>query len=399
MNKFEQVKKIDDECHFKIYKRVPVLLEKGKGSRLIDSEGKEYIDMLAGIAVNSLGHCHPNVVNAIKEQTEKLIHCTNLYYTEPQAKLADLLIEHSDMDRILFCNSGTEAVEGAMKLARKWASKNHRGGEIISMDGSFHGRSLAALTATGQNQYKKGFDPLPHGFKIIPFNDLDAVKNAISEDTCAVMIEPVQGEGGIKTADGDYLRLLRNLCDDNGILLIFDEIQCGLCRTGHLFAYQGYEVVPDIITIAKALGGGFPIGALMAKEKIADAFEWGDHGTTFGGNPLATAAALATINTMIQEELPKRSNEMGQYMMNLLKNRTKDINAVKEIRGRGLMIGVVLDRECKDVVKAMFENGVLCNCTAKNVVRFVPPLNIPVQDLDRAVDIFIQCLNEVYPNE
>jgi acetylornithine/succinyldiaminopimelate/putrescine aminotransferase len=267
------------------------------------------------------------------------------------------------------------------------------------MDGSFHGRTLAAVTATGQNQYKKGFDPLPDGFKIIPFNDLAAVENAVSDKTCAVMIEPIQGEGGIRVANDEYLISLRKLCDDKRILLIFDEIQCGLGRTGHLFAYQGYQVVPDIITIAKALGGGFPIGALMAKEKVAEAFDWGDHGTTFGGNPLATAAAYATINTMIHEELPKRSNEIGQYLMDMLIDRTKNIDAVKEVRGKGLMIGIVLDRECKEVVKAMFENGVLCNCTAKNVVRFVPPLNISIQDLNKAVDIFIKCLNEVCPNE
>jgi predicted acetylornithine/succinylornithine family transaminase len=339
------------------------------------------------------------VVNAIKEQADKLMHCTNLYYTTPQAKLANLLIDHSDMDRVLFCNSGTEAVEGAMKLARKWASKNDRGGEIISMDGSFHGRSLAALTATGQDKYKQGFDPLPEGFKIVPFNDLAAVEQAINDNTCAVMVEPVQGEGGIRVADNEYLKSIRKLCDDHGILLIFDEIQCGLGRTGYLFAYQGYDVIPDIITIAKALGGGFPIGALMAKEEIASAFDFGDHGTTFGGNPLASAAAYAAVSTLINEALPKRSYEMGKYLMETLKNRTKDIDAIKEVRGRGLMIGVVLDRECKDVVKAMLEKGVLCNCTAKNVVRFVPPLNIPKDDLNKAVDVFIQSLNEVCTNE
>jgi acetylornithine/N-succinyldiaminopimelate aminotransferase len=296
---YNQVKQIDLKYHFQIYARLPILLKKGKGSHVWDSDGNKYLDMLGGIAVNSLGHCHPNVVNAIKNQCQKLVHCTNIYYIEPQAKLEKLLVENCDMDRILFVNSGTEAVESAIKLARKWANKHGKGGGIITMDGSFHGRSLACVTATGQKKYRVGFDPLPSGFKTVPFNDIKAVEDVIDDSICAVMIEPVQGEGGIIPADETYLKRLRQLCDNHNILLIFDEIQCGMGRTGHLFAYQSYNVIPDIITIAKALGGGFPIGALLAKEEVANAFDKGDHGTTFGGNPLATAAAYASVFTLI----------------------------------------------------------------------------------------------------
>jgi predicted acetylornithine/succinylornithine family transaminase len=355
--------------------------------------------MLGGIAVNSLGHCHPAIVKAITEQAKKLIHCSNLYYIEPQARLANLLIQHSNLDRVLFCNSGSEAVEGAIKLARRWGKNYKSGGEIITMEGSFHGRTLAAVTATGQEKYKKDFDPLPAGFKVIPFNDFDALKKQINEKTCAVMLEPIQGEGGIISADTEYLKKVRRLCDDKKILLIFDEVQCGMGRTGYLFAYQGFDVVPDIITIAKALGGGFPIGALLAKEEIAQEFGPGDHGTTFGGNPLATAVGFATVSTIIKENLSKRSLELGEYLMSQLKEKTKDIKVVEEVRGRGLMVGVVLSKNCKEVVKAMLKKGILSNCTADRVIRFVPPLTVPKEDLDKAIHFLIQSLTEVYPND
>ncbi len=396
---FKEVKEIDSKYHFEIYGRMPILLKKGKGSRVWDSEGKEYVDVLGGIAVNSLGHCHPNVVKAIKKQAEKIIHCTNIYYIEPQAKLEKLLLDNCDMDKALFVNSGTEAVESAMKLARKWAGKNKKGGKIITMEGSFHGRSLACVTATGQKKYSKGFDPLPEGFEIVPFNDLDAVENAIDDETCAIMVEPVQGEGGIVPADKEYLKGLRKLCDKYDLLLIFDEIQCGMGRTGNLFAYQGFDVIPDMITIAKALGGGFPIGALLAKKEIASAFDSGDHGTTFGGNPLATAAAYASVSTLIDENLPKRAEEMGNYLMKRLNEEKKKNKHILEVRGKGLMVGIVLDKEGKDIVPAMMKKGVLSNCTAKNVIRFVPPLIISKKDLDTAVDALIDSINEVFSND
>jgi predicted acetylornithine/succinylornithine family transaminase len=394
MYDLETIKELDDRYHMGTYKRIPVLFTEGRGSRIWDSEGKEYLDMLAGIAVNGLGHCHPRVVKAVQDQAKKLMHCSNLYYIGPQALLAQALIENSDMDRIFFTNSGTEAVEGAMKLARKWASINGKSGKIITMEGSFHGRSLAAITATGQRKYSKGFDPLPTGFSIVPFNDLEAVRNEMDDDACAVMIEPVQGEGGINVSDREYLKALRELCSENKVLLIFDEIQCGMGRTGYFFAYQGYEVVPDIITIAKSLGAGFPIGAFLAREEVANSFGPGDHGTTFGGNPLATTAALASVSSILEENLPERAREMGYLMMGLIKQKTQNIDLVKEIRGMGLMVGVELKDRGKNVVNRMFDKGVLANCTAGNVVRFLPPLNISEEDLRNGVDVFVESLME-----
>ncbi|MEF8880082.1 MAG: ornithine--oxo-acid transaminase [Candidatus Thermoplasmatota archaeon] len=395
----KEAKELDSKYHFQIYGRMPILLEKGKGSRVWDSDGNEYIDVLAGIAVNSLGHCHPNVVNAVKEQVEKLMHCTNIYYIEPQVKLEKILLDNCDMDRALFVNSGTEAVESAMKLARKWGNKNGKGGGIITMEGSFHGRSLACVSATGQKKYRKGFGPLPSGYKTVDFNDLEAVEEAIDDSICAIMVEPVQGEGGIVPAEKEYLKGLRELCDKHDLLLIFDEIQCGMGRTGYLFAYQDFDVVPDIITIAKSLGGGFPIGALLAKEKVASTFESGDHGTTFGGNPLATASAYASVSTLIDENLAEKARETGSYLMDALKERAKENEHINEVRGKGLMVGIVLDQEGKDVVPAMMRRGVLSNCTAKNVIRFVPPLNISREDLDTAVDVLMESIEEVFSND
>lgn len=399
MTLYSTVKNLDEKYHFKMYNRAPLLLMEGKGSIVKDSNEKEYIDMLAGIAVNSLGHCHPKVVNAIREQTEKLIHCTNIYYTEPQAKLAMLLVERSGLDRIFFCNSGTEAVEGALKLARKHGTKTKKGGKVLSFKDSFHGRTLGSLMATGQEKYRKGLDPLPEGFELLPFNNLNAVKSAISEDVCAILVEPVQGEGGIVPAEEVFLAGLRKICDDNNILLIFDEIQCGMGRTGHLFAYQGYDVIPDIVTVAKALGGGFPIGAVIAKDSAANLFKPGDHGTTFGGNPLACAAAYATVSTLLEEDLCSKTKEKGFWFMDQLRKRTKGIKVVKEVRGKGLMIGVVLNKPGKKVVQVMQKKGVLGNCTAERVIRFTPPLNISETEMQKAIDIFITSLEEVFGNE
>ncbi len=398
MSTFEDIRKLDEACHFQVYKRYPILLERGEGARVWDSTGKEYIDMLAGIAVNALGHAHPAVLAALADQAGKMMHCSNLYYSEPQAKLAELLVEQSGLDRVFFCNSGTEAIEGAIKLARKWATRKGRGGTIVSMDGSFHGRSLAALTATGQPKYKEGLEPLPGGFTIVPFNDLGAVEEVLDDTVCAVLVEPVQGEGGIRPADPAYLAGLRKLCDERGALLIFDEIQCGIGRTGYTFAYQGYDVVPDVVTIAKALGAGFPIGAFLARQAVAECFKPGDHGTTFGGNPLACAVALAALSTIVEDGLSQRSRDLGDYLMESLKKKTAGIDAVKEIRGRGLMVGVVLDRSGKDVVNAMMDKGILSNCTADSVIRLVPPLVISKADLDKAVDVLVGVLREVCHN-
>jgi predicted acetylornithine/succinylornithine family transaminase len=390
---------LDARYHFGIYRRFPILPIKGEGAIIIGSDGKEYLDMLAGVGVNGLGHCHPDVVRAVRDQAENLMHCSNFYYIEPQARLASLLVGYSDLDRVMFCNSGAEAVEGAIKLARRWGVKNGRGGTIVTMEDSFHGRTLAAVTATGQKKYSKDFDPLPGGFRTVPFNDTEALVGTVEDDVCAVMIEPVQGEGGINVADGDYLSKVRKLCDRKGLLLIFDEIQCGMGRTGHFFAYQGFGVVPDIVTLAKALGGGFPIGALLAKEDVACVFGPGDHGTTFGGNPLATAAAFSAVSFIINEKLPERCREMGNYLMSGLEDRVGNMDAVVDIRGLGLMVGVELDRDGKEVVNAMLERGVLGNCTAGNVIRFLPPITVTEDVLDRAMDVFAESLAEVCGND
>ncbi len=396
MSLLNRLKELDEAHHMAIYGREPVALVKGSGSRVTDGEGREYIDMLAGIAVTSLGHCHPALVKAIQQQAEQLIHCSNLYYTEPQAALARMLTELSGLDKVFFCNSGTEAVEGAIKLARKWGANHGKGGTIITFRGSFHGRTLAALAATGQDKYKSGYEPLPRGFRYAEFNDLDNVEDAIDDDVCAVMVEPVQGEGGVRIADESFMAGLRKLCDRKKVLLIHDEIQCGMGRTGTLFAFCGYGTTPDIVTLAKALGGGMPVGAVLAKEHIATQFGPGDHGTTFGGNPLACVAALAVLGVLEGESLPERAREMGDYLVEQLEKRIGGHPAVKEVRGRGLMVGVELTGKGKDVVARMRENGILANCTTGDVIRFVPALTIPKEDLDTAVNRLAEALEAVH---
>ncbi|MEA3559618.1 MAG: aspartate aminotransferase family protein [Candidatus Thermoplasmatota archaeon] len=394
----EQIMEMEKKYHFQIYNRVPVTLVRGKGTMVYDTNGKGYLDMLGGIAVNALGHGHPDVIEAIRRQSEKIIHCTNIYYIEPQVRLAKLLVDGSDLDRVFFCNSGTEAVEGALKLARKWGNMKGKGGKVISMEGSFHGRTLGSLMATGQMKYREDLSPLPDGFAIIPFNDLDSVKGAIDDDTCAILIEPVQGEGGVKVADKEYLEGLRKLCDDNDILLIFDEIQCGMGRIGQLFAYQEYGVVPDVITLAKALGAGFPIGAILAKDDVASAFKPGDHGTTFGGNPLATAVSAEVVSILSEEAFLRNVRENGIYFRSQIREALKGMDVVDHIRGKGLMVGIVLKKNGKEVVNRMFEKGVLSNCTADTVIRLLPPLNVKVDEIDTTVRILVDSIKEVYPD-
>lgn len=396
MTLLNRLKELDEAHHMAIYGREPVALVKGSGSRVTDGEGREYIDMLAGIAVTSLGHCHPALVKAIQQQAEQLIHCSNLYYTEPQAALARMLTELSGLDKVFFCNSGTEAVEGAIKLARKWGANHGKGGTIVTFRGSFHGRTLAALAATGQDKYKSGYEPLPEGFRYADFNDLDNVEDALDDDVCAVMVEPVQGEGGVRIADESFMTGLRKLCDRKKVLLIHDEIQCGMGRTGTLFAFRGYGTTPDIVTLAKALGGGMPIGAVLAKDAVAGQFGPGDHGTTFGGNPLACAAALAVLGVLEGESLSERAREMGDYLIEQLGKRIGDHDAVKEIRGRGLMVGVELTGKGKEVVAHMRENGILGNCTTGDVIRFVPALTVPKEDLETAVFRLAEALEAVH---
>jgi len=376
------------------YARYPVLLVRGKGTRVWDLEGEEYLDFVSGLAVCNLGHCHPKVVKAIQDQAEKLIHVSNFYYIEPQIQLASLLCKRSFADKVFFCNSGAEANEGAMKLARKYAKEKmgkdrH---EIITMERSFHGRTLATLTATGQEKFHKGYEPLMPGFKYVPFNDIGAVKNAIDSKTCAVMLEPIQGEGGVNCPSEGYLKALREICDKKGLLLIFDEVQVGMGRTGKLFAYEHDEVEPDMLTLAKSLAGGVPIGALLIKRGIADSFKPGDHASTFGGNPLATAAGVAALTTILEEGMLENCQKMGDYFISQLEEIKKKFPFVKEVRGKGVILGMELKIDGSSIVKEMLKKKILINCTMGNVLRFLPPLIVTKEEIDRV----IKTLEEVF---
>ncbi|CUH95195.1 Acetylornithine aminotransferase [Propionispora sp. 2/2-37] len=386
----QTVMKTDEQYYMKVFARYPIVLSYGEGPYVYDSNGKKYIDFLGGIAVNVLGHAHPKLVAAITRQAGRLIHCSNLYYTEEQASLAAKLAEASGMDRVFFGNSGAEANEGAIKLARKYGKTvSPVKVEIISAYESFHGRTLAALTATGQPKYHKGYEPLPGGFKHVQYNNLEELKNLMSpERTCAVLLEPIQGEGGINMPAPGYLEAVRDLCDQTGALLIFDEIQTGMGRTGRMFAYQTFGIRPDIATVAKGLGGGVPIGAFMTTDKIAAAFAPGDHGTTFGGNPLACAAGNAVLDSIAEENLLANAAAMGEYLdEQLTKLKSKYPQWITEVRGKGLMIGAKLTKPGRDIVNQCLEQGVIINCTAGDVLRFVPPLNINNGHIDEVMAV------------
>jgi len=385
---------IASKSHFHLYKRYPLTLTRGEGVYAEDSEGNRYLDALAGIAVNSLGHCHPRVTEAIREQAGKLMHISNFYYNEPQSKLAELLTEVSGLNRVFFCNSGAEAIEGAIKLARKYAYNQNKKGHIIAMENCFHGRTLGAI-AMGKEKYQRGFTPLPTGFDRIPFNDVKTLKSKVNETTVAVILETIQGEGGIHPVSKEYLQTARKLCDKHNALLILDEIQCGIARTGRMFAYQHYDLLPDIVTSAKALGNGFPIGAVMAKENVASAFDYGDHGTTYGGNPLACAASYAALQTIIESDLASHAFEMGEYFKNRVLSIAHNWSAIKEVRGMGLMIGVDLNFKGAMVVEEMMKLGVLSNCASDTVMRIVPPLIITKKELDHLFDVLIESIKTV----
>ena len=380
----------DKENYLPTFNRFPLAFIKGKGSRLWDADGKEYIDLLAGIAVNNVGHCHPKVVKAIQEQSAQLMHISNFFVSPQQVALSELLVKISGLDRVFLTNSGAESVEGAIKIARRYAHKHERGGEIISMHNSFHGRTLATI-ATGQEKYQQGFGPIPTGFAQVPFNDLAAIEAAIDAETAAVIVEPIQGEGGVVPAEKAYLEELRNLCDEKGILLIFDEIQCGIGRTGKWFAKDHFGVQPDIMTLAKGLGGGAPIGAVLCNEKVASAIEFGDHGTTFGGNPLVAASAIATIEVINEEQLCKRATETSEWLQGKLAELIAKHDELESVRGLGLMLGVKMKSEAKPFVLRLLEEGIVANATAGNILRLVPALNISRDDLN----IFLEKLDEI----
>ena len=371
------------------YARFPVVLVRGKGVHLWDTDGKEYLDFVGGIAVDALGHCHPRMVEAIRAQAETLIHVSNLYHIEPQIRLAQLLCEHSFADRAFFCNSGAEANEAAIKLARKYA-KDHWSSDrvdIITMQHAFHGRTLATLTATGSPKYSQGFEPLMPGFKQVPYNDLKAVQRAVDSRTCAILVEPVQGEGGVNVPGDDYLPGLRRLADVAGVLLILDEVQSGMGRTGKLFAYQHWGVEPDILTLAKALAGGVPMGAMLAREAVAASFTPGTHASTFGGTPFVSAIALAVVQTMLEEDLPGRAARVGAYFLDRLNALRASYPVVKAVRGKGLILGLELTAPARHIVAACMERGLLVLTAGDHVVRFVPPLVVTEAEVDRAVGI------------
>jgi len=380
MAEYNEIVRKYEKYVFNTYTRQPIAIKSARGAIVTDVSGKEYIDCVAGIAVNNVGHCHPSVVEAIKRQAERLMHVSNLYYIEQQAELAKKLAGITKMERVFFCNSGAEAVEGALKLARKTTGKK----KFIATENAFHGRTRGALSVTHKEKYRKPFEPLAPAV-FVPYNDADAVRKAVNSETAGVILEPIQGEAGVIIPSNNYLKEVREVCDDNDVLLILDEVQTGFGRTGRWFAKEHSGVEPDIMTTAKAMGGGFPMGAMLAKEDVASNFQRGDHASTFGGSPLACAAALANIDVIKKEGLVKRSEELGNYLIKKLKTLNKDY--VKEIRGKGLMVGMELSIKCEDIVNKARERGILLNCTSEYVLRFVPPLTITKEQLDKVLGV------------
>ncbi len=370
------------------YGRQPLVLVKGRGTKVYDSDGREYIDFVSGVAVNNLGHCHPRVVVALQKQAQRLIHVSNHYHNEPQINLAKALVRSSFADKVFFCNSGTEAIEAAIKLARRYARevlKKDRF-EIITMRGSFHGRTLGALSATGQEKFHTSFEPLVPGFHYVAYNDIAAVEQALTSRTCAILVEPIQGEGGVNVPDAGYLKALRDICDRNDLLLMLDEVQTGMGRTGRLYGYEHDGVTPDVAAVAKGLGAGLAIGALLATDKAASALTPGSHGSTFGGNPLACAAAFASLETLLEDNIIIQAVEqLGAHLRTGLEGLKAKYAFVKDIRGKGLLLGMELDFDGKEIVTSCLKEGLLINCTVDRVLRFMPPLIITEEEIDRLI--------------
>ncbi|MCX5709924.1 MAG: aspartate aminotransferase family protein [Candidatus Omnitrophica bacterium] len=390
--KLEQVFESYKENIMPTYTKVPLVFVKGKGSKLWDIKGKEYLDFFPGWGVGNLGHCHPKVMNAVRDQISKLIFIPNNYYHVPQAKLAKEIVYWTYPAKVFFCNSGAEANEGAIKFVRKFGKGRY---EIITFENSFHGRTLATLAATGQKKYQEGFAPLPEGFKTVKFNSLEAVKGAITDKTVAIMLELIQGEGGINIASKDFVQGVKKICEEKKLLLIVDEVQTGMGRTGKLFCYQHYGITPDILTLAKALGGGLPIGMMVVKKEIADILQPGMHASTFGGGPVICKAALASLTAIQKEKLLAKAQKSGEYLLGKL-NKLKDrYPAINEVRGMGLMVGLDLNISGKPVVEKCIEKGLLINCTHDTVLRLMPALNITKKEIDKAIEIIERSLIEV----
>lgn len=390
----------DTESYLPVFSRYPIVLDHGDGSYVWDLNGRKYLDALGGIAVNVLGHNYAPLVNAIADQARRLIHVSNLYYTEPQADAAAKLSELTGGGKVFFGNSGAEANEGAIKAARKYAHTiRSEKSQIITALGSFHGRTLATLTATGQEKFHKGFEPLPQGFDYVPYNDIAALEARMNENTAAVMLEPIQGEGGVRTPADGYLQQVRALCDQYDALLIFDEIQTGMGRTGTFYAYEMYGVTPDIVTLAKGLAGGVPIGAFIVTEKVAAAFHAGDHGSTFGGNPLACAAANVVLDVIADDAFLSRVKAVGTHFKQKLEDlRTKYPAYIVDVRGTGLILGMEMQKNevAAAIARRMLEQGVIINCTAGNVLRFIPPLIFTKNEVDELVCVLDDCVLDIY---
>jgi acetylornithine aminotransferase len=376
------------------YNRFPIVITKGRGCTLWDSDGRAYTDFVAGIAVCNLGHAHPRVAKALSKQAETLFHVSNLYYTVPQTELASWLVNNSFADRVFFCNSGAEANEAAIKLVRKYFNDKGEEGRcrIIAMEKSFHGRTMATLSATGQEKMRKGFEPVLNGFDFVPFNDIEALQSKIDPSTCAVLIEPIQGEGGVRCPAPEYLKGVRQICDETGTLLIFDEIQTGMGRTGKLFAYENFGIEPDVMTLAKALANGLPIGAMLAKEYIAEAFVPGSHASTFGGTPVVTAASLEVVKILIEENIIDDGRKIGEYFKQKLFRLKDRHESIIDVRGIGLLLAMKIKVDGDKVVKACMDKGFLINCIQGNILRFIPPLIIGKEEIDSLT----ACLDELF---
>jgi len=394
-DKVDNWQELENKLFMRTVNRLPVTLVCGEGSNVWDSTGKEYLDFVAGWAVNSLGHCHPVVSKALIDQGQVLIQTSNQFYTIPQIKLAELLIHNSCFNRVFLCNSGTEANEAAVKLVRRYGKLHLNGAHyIITTHGSFHGRTLAMVAATGQNRHQEPYIPLPGGFINVDYNDINAIKEATTDQTCAIMIEPIQGEGGVNVANNDYVNEIRVWCDQKGILLIFDEIQTGVGRTGTLFNYQQYDIEPDVMTLAKGLGSGVPIGALLAKEK-ASVFSPGEHGSTFGGNPLVCAVSFAALEYIIDNNIPEKVHEIGHYFVNGLDKLKEKYDFIVEIRGRGLLLALVFKNDiAEDIMISCLNRGLLINRVRPNAIRFMPSLTVTKDEIDKALKIVEDALNE-----